>query len=803
MADDAFAGLYDSATLSIVDGTIDAYLATSWSQFKNLREGDKAVEDVTYTYNGLTYRLIPAKDENQRNLAVLMPGDYSSLNEVTIPERITIENGGNNTRYYVDAIGYKAFDGCASLKTVTFSSRNAAKIIGDRAFADAGISTINIPETVETVGRHAFDGSSSLTEITLPSGVRTIDSYAFAGCSALKGFNIPEGVATIRDYTFTDCTSLTEITVPATIDTIGSYAFNNCSGLTKVTIESGVKTLADHAFDKCTSLAQITVPGSIETIGDYAFNNCSRLTEVTVESGVRNIGDFAFYGAASLSKVTLNEGLETIGQSAFASSYFRGIQPFYMPSTLTTVGKDAFYYFGCNDINISSLEAWCNIDFENSASNPGSCTANGGASMYLNDEKIKNLVIPESVKVVKDFTFCCNWGLESITFNDGVERIGNASFYECKYLKSVTIPGSVTEIGQWAFDATSPALTFTYGAEPIEIADNAFSASQPCSYITKLSWDRPLDCLNINTSRLENLTLGNSVTEIPAGRFKNIDRLTTLTLSTGLTTIGDEAFSGCTTLSEIILPPTVETIGGSAFADNPALATIIMGHSVKSIGEKAFSGCQASTVSITAQTPPSASDNTFSNYDGNLYVQGQKAADAYYDADFCWFQFEGHVMIEATELKIEGDNKLSGKPGDTFQLTATMLPENVTLPQIFWRSTNPEIATVDATGLVTLHADLDEVMAMAESDDSTPRSCKIIAESLYADGPIAEVEVSDMSAGVDDVTSDNDDNGAIDYNAPVEVYNINGMRVADSVDGLATGLYIVRQGNAVQKISVK
>ena len=187
-------------------------------------------------------------------------------------------------------------------------------------------------------------------------------------------------------------------------------------------------------------------------------------------------------------------------------------------------------------------------------------------------------------------------------------------------------------------------------------------------------------------------------------------------------------------------------------------------------------------------------------------MQGQTAADAYYDADYCWYQFEGHVMIEPTEIRTEGDKTLSGKPGDTFQLTATLWPENVTLPQVFWRSTNPDIATVDANGLVTLHADMSGVMAMAEGDgDTDSRSCKIIAESLYADGPVAEFTVTDTSipTGIDDVVNDSTPSGDIDFSAPVEVYNLQGARVADSMQNLANGIYIVRQGDNVKKIAVR
>ena len=684
MNDNSFQGRYNTAALSVpVEATAD-YLATNWTLFKDFRIGDSETSGQTYETGNLKYMLIPGKTQEDKNLAVVIPGDYSSLTEVTIPERFTVSENGANDRYYVDGIGFKAFNRCSNLATVTFNSRNASSLIGDYAFAGTKISALTIPETVESIGNHAFDG--------------------------------------------------------------------------------------------CNSLTGIVIPGSVKTIGDYAFYD------------------------TPLNKIDLNEGLETIGEYCFSASKSETeIEPIYIPSTLTSVGANAFENLKCPYVNISDLTAWCNIDFGNNSSNP----AARSQGLHLNGELIENLVIPESVNAIKSYAFYYNRGLKSVKFNEALQSIGREAFRYCgdwlfgPGLSTVVIPGNVTAIGELAFGSSNVNdLTLAYGAEQIEIGRNAFPD------LTSLSFDRPFECPALKVINIQSITIGNSVTEIPSAKFKGSYRLSFITLGNSLTTIGDEAFSGCSAITEVILPPSVETIGASAFAGNNKLTSIIMGHNVTTIGEKAFDLCPAQTVSITAQTPPTAPDNTFSNYTGNLYVQGQEAAKAYSDADFCWFQFEGHVMIEPTDLKVEGDKTLTGNPGDTFQLTARLYPEGVTLPQIFWRSTNPDIATVDANGLVTLHADLSEIMAMAEGDDSSANSCRIIAESLYAGAPVAEVTVNNNQSGVDTIL-DNNDPKEIDFTAPVEVYNLQGVKVATTVDHLSAGIYIVRQGKNVMKMAVK
>ncbi len=261
------------------------------------------------------------------------------------------------------------------------------------------------------------------------------------------------------------------------------------------------------------------------------------------------------------------------------------------------------------------------------------------------------------------------------------------------------------------------------------------------------------------------------------------------------------AFRYCS-LTEVIIPPSVETIGASAFAGNTKLSTIVMGHQLKSIGEKAYDGCPVETVHITAPTPPNAPNNTFSRYSGKLWVVNNEALDAYYDAYTCWDRFDSYAMIEPESIKIEGESLLNASPDDTIYLSATIEPENVTLPHIFWRSTNPAIATVDNNGMVIIHALAPDVQTLAQGDDNIPSAdCHIIAESLYANAPVAKISLNAQPAGIDNIIADRPQtSAAIDYSEPYDVYNFNGMMIGHTLDNLQPGLYIIRQGAKAAKI---
>lgn len=311
---------------------------------------------------------------------------------------------------------------------------------------------------------------------------------------------------------------------------------------------------------------------------------------------------------------------------------------------------------------------------------------------------------------------------------------------------------------------------------------------------------------DINFPAVNELTVGNQVTEIGPSMFANCSDLKKVSLGNSLTTISDNAFSDCT-LTELVLPPSVETIGASAFAGNTDLATIIMGHNVKTIGEKAYDGCAAQTISITAQTPPTAPDNTFSNYTGRLWVPNAQAVENYYNAYTCWNRFSAYSMIEPEAITIEGEKTIDAAPGTVIRLTATITPENVTLPHIFWRSTDPAIATVDNDGVVTVHGEQPEYAAYATyayGDEQTPGQCRIIAESLYANGPLAEVVINSDISAIDDITSDRSaEKTTVDYSQPYDVYNMQGIRIGDSTTGLLPGFYIIHQGAATAKIAIR
>jgi hypothetical protein len=78
-------------------------------------------------------------------------------------------------------------------KLINVSLCAGLKLIGDRAFAGCGFSTMTIPDGVEVIGDECFCENEMLSSIYLPTSIKSIGIDVFDGCDNLESIVIPIG----------------------------------------------------------------------------------------------------------------------------------------------------------------------------------------------------------------------------------------------------------------------------------------------------------------------------------------------------------------------------------------------------------------------------------------------------------------------------------------------------------------------------------------------------------------------------------------------------------------------------------
>jgi len=80
---------------------------------------------------------------------------------------------------------------------------------------------------VTSIGKVGFFPRTTLTSITIPDNVNSIRDRAFYSCSSLESITILDSVTSTRERLFTHCYVLDSITIPNHVTPIGDYGLYN------------------------------------------------------------------------------------------------------------------------------------------------------------------------------------------------------------------------------------------------------------------------------------------------------------------------------------------------------------------------------------------------------------------------------------------------------------------------------------------------------------------------------------------------------------------------------------------------
>lgn len=561
-----------------------------------------------------------------------------------------------------------AMDNCKKKIALDLSSCTGLTEIPDDAFYNKkNLLGIVMPDTVEVIGEFAFAGCENMMYANMPKNLKTIKSGAFRLCDSL-GKNteliIPDGCEYIGyaafggdSYGASGC-DFTSVTIPASVTLIGDYVFEGWKYLKNVYYDAESYESRDWEYSYGPFIGQLysletihlgknvkhfklTLHGLIRTnyhpkeihfsgtLEEYLniemdldqdmgkkkhdlYIDGKLMTDVVIPEGVTEIKAGAFR-YANITSVTIPDSVTSIGLYAFdgcsletirIGTGIKSLPPEIIYDEITMIdgtgltGYEAKYYYNGDIAGLLSIDG---IEFDN---------WKRIASLYINDELVTDLVIPDGVTEIKKNYFS--------PFSHQFD--------------SITIPRSVTKIEPYAlaFMSNYEKVVDIYYQGTMQEWMNMDYIDDEYSHYSSSGLQFPNINLYIDGQLVTDFVIPDGIEEIPDYKFCNFNfssvsipdsvkkigkaafyntHLKSVNTGAGCKEVEDYAFAGISELEEITFGDSVETIGDYAciylhsgygddleisnaensYSKKPgSLKKVTLGKSVKSIGERAF-----------------------------------------------------------------------------------------------------------------------------------------------------------------------------------------------------------------------
>ena len=243
-------------------------------------------------------------------------------------ERIEVLGGPDPNQKLPPAEGAPAGERYRSVDGILYSSDQKRLVLYPGGRDDP---CFKIPETVEVIGRYAFNRCLALRTILLGASVRKIELLAepidqccyanatpFGECRLLKSFGVDpanpvfrsiDGVLYQNDARVLVCYPPAKkdraFRVPDSVETIGPYALADNDFLERVIVTNSVRTIEQGAFLDCGNLRSVAFSDNLRSMGDRAFALCDSLTAIRIPKSLRGF-DRCFDGCLSLERIDVD-----------------------------------------------------------------------------------------------------------------------------------------------------------------------------------------------------------------------------------------------------------------------------------------------------------------------------------------------------------------------------------------------------------------------------------------------------------------------------------------------------------------
>lgn len=440
---------------------------------------------------------------------------------------------------------------------------------------------VSVPDTVEVIGKNAFEDNTSVELVVIPNSVVRIESYAFWGCDNLDTVVLGRGLTSVGDYAFAGCGGLKQMSIPANVTSIGVQAFADCVNMTDITIPEETRYIHESAFDGC---ARLTIHCGEGTVADvYAQAFYERQKEMPEYEDVPDYQpDDSNQGIAPTPTpepipAPTPPPVSTEGDSIGSTSVVGNQAVIFVHSEEMNVIEPTPPPVSLPEISVPSAltdlaELMGNMITAGPVTGIPKYTVVDGRivadqAFYRNDS-LEEVSLKQGITEIGQFAFARST-LKKIEIPDGVTDIGYGAFYHCDSLESVSLPDSVMNVEPKAFMHTAMMEKFLNDGTAFLVNGGVLLAYNGSDSQVFVPGGIRVIAAEVfaGHEEIESVRLPDSVLVVGEAAFEGCTGLRQVNLGSGVEQIKDRAFAGCSRLETVKLPASIQTAGVLAFGD--------------------------------------------------------------------------------------------------------------------------------------------------------------------------------------------------------------------------------------------
>lgn len=412
----------------------------------------------------------------------------TELEKARISGRSTWTDENGTTWTYDVLEGDKVrIEGCETTERVLripqkIEGMDVSAIFADGVAGQTSVEEIYCHDDIYSIGNFAFRGCVNLKKLVLPKNCASFDMTWLKGCGQVEELKLSGQLVKLPMAVFNDC-PLKKLTVGPALHDVEPGAFcrsvleeivvdpgnaflstdgkalYTLDGTTLIAlavpcesykVQEGCVRIAKKGLSSFGCLKKVELPQGLRRVGNHAYLRTG-IEEFIAPSSLKTIGENAFFNCKALKRVVLNEGLREIRDHAFQKT---PVERLIIPSTVEFIGRDVATE---TPLTYDGPDATCKV-----AEGSPFLRIDDYGALYTFEEDGKHLASLMNPNVeeveVEPGTVAVNPNacikhkhLRKIVLPDGLKVIGKAAFRDCNRLTEAVIPDSVEVIDDEAF----------------------------------------------------------------------------------------------------------------------------------------------------------------------------------------------------------------------------------------------------------------------------------------------------------------------------------------------------------------